>query len=106
MAVRYQDGFDDGATDDLVCSLQKPAEAPYLTGAERAVLAYADGFMTNHLSVDDATLDRVCDHLDEGQVVKINARLAASGFGKFAAVLQMVEDLASDFAETADECLP
>lgn len=38
--------------------------------------------------------------------MKINARLAASGFGKFAAVLQMAEYLARDFAETADECPP
>ncbi|MEC3909623.1 hypothetical protein U5A82_03790 [Sphingobium sp. CR2-8] len=60
MEARYQDGFDDRATDGLVCSLQKPTEVPYLTGAGRTVLAYADEFMTNHLSIDDGTLDRVC----------------------------------------------
>lgn len=97
MAIRYQDGLDDGVTEDLVCSLEKPAEAPDLTEAERAALAYADRVMTNHLSIDDSVLDGLRRHFDEGQLVELNAFLAASGFGRMAAIFHMVEDLPEHF---------
>ena len=35
MAIRYDEAVSDGVTEDLVCSLERPAEAPDLTGAER-----------------------------------------------------------------------
>src|SRR5689334_20457611 len=31
MAMRFQEAIDDGLTDDLVCSLEKPQEAPDLS---------------------------------------------------------------------------
>ena len=103
MAIRYQDGVDDGVTEDLVCSLEKPMEAPDLTEAERAVLAYTDRFMTNHLAIEDADIDRLREHFDEGQIVEIHSRLGASSFGRLAAVLNMVEDLPAHFSETAGQ---
>src|SRR6202000_1740076 len=44
MAIRYGEALDDGVTDDLVCSLEKPYDAPDLTDAERAALRFADLF--------------------------------------------------------------
>ena len=41
MAIRYSSGLDDGVTEDLVCSLEKPHEADDLTAGEKAALAYA-----------------------------------------------------------------
>ena len=31
MAVRYEEGVDDGLTEELVCSLERPYEAPDLS---------------------------------------------------------------------------
>jgi alkylhydroperoxidase family enzyme len=33
MSIRYQSAIDDGLTEDMVCSLERPAEAPDLTGS-------------------------------------------------------------------------
>ena len=33
MAIRYKDGQEDGITEDLVCSLEKPMEAENLSDA-------------------------------------------------------------------------
>jgi AhpD family alkylhydroperoxidase len=35
MSVRYESALQDGLTEDLVCSLEKPMEAPGLTDAEK-----------------------------------------------------------------------
>ena len=39
MAIRYDEAVQDGVTEELVCSLERPAEADDLTDAERAALA-------------------------------------------------------------------
>ncbi len=41
MAIRYRSAVDAGVDEALVCSLEKPMEAPDLTDAERAALAEA-----------------------------------------------------------------
>jgi AhpD family alkylhydroperoxidase len=35
MSVRYESAIDDGLTEDAVCSLERPADAPDLSDAER-----------------------------------------------------------------------
>jgi len=99
MAIRYQDGVDDGVTEDLVCSLEKPMEAPNLTDTERAALAYADRFCTDHLSIDDAFMDNLRQYFDEGELVELSFWLGVSGFGKMAAVFDMTEDLPTFFQD-------
>ncbi|MGE3746914.1 MAG: carboxymuconolactone decarboxylase family protein [Sphingomonadaceae bacterium] len=105
MSIRYQDGLDDGVTEDLVCSLEKPMEATDLTVAERAALAFTDRFMNNHLSIDDSHFDALRAHFNETQLVELNLRLAMSGFGKMAAVLDMVEVLPEHFQDKSAERL-
>jgi alkylhydroperoxidase family enzyme len=99
MSIRYKDGVDDGVTEDLVCSLEKPMEAPDLTGQERAALAYTDRYFNNHLSIDDSHMDALREHFTEGQLVELNVRLAMSGFGKMAAVFDMTEVLPKHFQD-------
>jgi AhpD family alkylhydroperoxidase len=67
MAMRFQEAIDDGLTDQLVCSLEKPEESPDLSAGERAALEYTDLFATNHLAIDDAAYDKLRQHFDEGQ---------------------------------------
>ncbi len=99
MSIRYQDGLDDGVTEALVCSLEKPAEASELTEAERAALAYTDLFFTNHLAIDDSEMDKLRRHFSEGQLVELNIWLAMGGFGRMAAVLDMTEVLPAHFQD-------
>lgn len=98
MAIRYRDAVADGVDEGLVCSLERPDEAPDLTPAEREALAYADRFATDHLSIDDAALDRLRVHFDEGQLVELGCWVAfCVGFGRLAAVFDMVEELPAAF---------
>jgi alkylhydroperoxidase family enzyme len=99
MAIRYQHAIDDGLTEDLVCELEKPKEAPNLSSAERAALEYTDRFFTDHLSIDAHRMNCLREHFSEGQLVELNVWLAMGGFGKMAAVFDMVEDLPDHFQD-------
>ena len=43
MAIRYRTAVDDGMTEGVVCSLERPQDAPDLTVAEKAVAEVAAG---------------------------------------------------------------
>lgn len=104
MAIRYADAVADGVTEDLVCSLEQPYEAPGLTDAERVAIRYGELFATNHLAIDDPLLDQLRAHFTEAQIVELAITVAFFvGFGRLGAVLHMVEELPSAFGgEVAD----
>jgi AhpD family alkylhydroperoxidase len=98
MAVRYDWGTEAGVDEEMVCSLEKPEEAPDLTDAERAALAYADLFATNHLAIDDGTFDRLREHFSETEIVGLGMLCAyLVGFGRFASVLDIDDGLPDRF---------
>jgi AhpD family alkylhydroperoxidase len=106
MALRYEEAIADGVTEDLVCSLEKPEEAEDLTDAERAALRFADLFATNHLAIDDPLLDRLGEFFSDRQVFEIGMCCAAFvGFGRFAAVNRITDDLPEEFRRESDEPL-
>ena len=76
MAIRYDEAVEDGVTEELVCSLERPAEADDLTDAERAALRFADLFATNHLAIDDAVYDDLRRYFTEGELVEIGLNCA------------------------------
>ncbi len=83
MAIRYRDAVDEGVDEDLVCSLENPPEAPDLTDAEKAAIAYADKFAINHLAIDDAEFEKLRQYFSEGQLVEMGAWVAfCVGFGR------------------------
>ena len=94
MAMRFQEAIDDGLTDELVCSLEKPEESPDLTPAERAALKYADLFATNHLLINDGVYNELRQYFTEGELVDI-ALLCGMyvGMGRMMASLLMTDDL-------------
>lgn len=93
MASRYHDAREAGVTEDLVCSLERPEEAPDLTEDERAALAFADRFATDHLSVSDKQFDGLRKHFDDSQVMELCFRLAyLVGFGRMMAILDVRPD--------------
>lgn len=104
MAIRYRSAVDAGVDEALVCSLEKPMEAPDLTDAERAALAYADRFANDHLSIDDAMFAELRRHYDDGELVELFAWIAfCVGFGRLGAVLDMTEELPDAFRDRSVE---
>lgn len=100
MAIRYRDAVADGLTESLVCSLEKPMEAPDLTDPEKAAIAYADALATDHLTVGDATFDELRRHFTEAQIVELGMTAAFFvGFGRLAATWDMVEELPERFQD-------
>ena len=98
MSIRYQSAIDDGLTEDAVCSLERPAEAADLSGAERAALGFADLFATNHLTIDDAVYDELRTHFSEDQLVALGLHCALCvGLGRLAATWHVVHDLPDEF---------
>ena len=93
MSIRYGAALDDGLSGAAVCSLEKPEEAPELSAAEKAVLAFADRFATDHLSIDAALIDRLREHLGEAGLAELGALAACFvGFGRMGAVFDGGED--------------
>lgn len=100
MAIRYADAVDDGVTEDLVCSLEQPEEAPDLTDAERAALRFADLLATVHHDIDDATIAHLRTHFSEAEVVELGMHVALCvGFGRLSMAWDMVDELPERFRE-------
>jgi AhpD family alkylhydroperoxidase len=108
MSVRYQSALDDGLTEDAVCSLERPADAPDLSDAERAALKFADLFATNHLAIDDTIYDELRGHFTEDQLVELGVHCAiALGIGRLSATWDVTEDIPDAFrAETDGRVTP
>jgi len=97
MAIRYQSA-SDSVDENLVCSLEKPQEAPDLSDAERAALDFADRYATDHLSIDEARFNALKPFFSEGEIIELMMHLAAYvGLGRMAALLDMTEELPSGF---------
>lgn len=106
MAIRYKDGQEDGITEDLVCSLEKPMEAENLSDAEKAAIHYGELFATNHLAINDATYDNLRKYFSEAEIVELSITVAFFvGFGRLAASYHMVEELPDSFQVSEEETL-
>ena len=107
MAMRFEPALKDGLTEDLVCSLEKPYEAPDLTLAEKAALAFADRFATNHLAIDDAFMDEMRQHYSEQELVELCMLCAfCTGMGRFATVYSAIEDLPESYRNLSERTAP
>jgi AhpD family alkylhydroperoxidase len=106
MSVRYQSAIDDGLTEDAVCSLERPADAPDLTEAERSALKFADLFAADHLAIDDAVYDELRTHFSEDRLVALGLHCALCvGLGRLAATWHVVEDLPEELRGDSDTAL-
>ncbi len=104
MAIRYSTG---GINEDLVCSLEKPKEAPDLTEAERAALAYADLLATDHLSITDATFARLREHFTEPEMMELCLLVGSFvGYGRMDSSLDLTDDLPEEYGDREVELAP
>ncbi|WP_421839620.1 carboxymuconolactone decarboxylase family protein [Novosphingobium sp.] len=98
MAIRYTDALEDGVTEDLVCSLERPQEAENLTPAEKAAIRFGEAMATDHLRIDEAMYADLRKHFSESEIVELGMTCAFFvGFGRLAATLHMVEELPDAF---------
>jgi AhpD family alkylhydroperoxidase len=98
MAIRYTDALEDGVTEDLVCSLERPQEAENLMPAEKAAIRFGEAFATDHLRIDEAMYAGLREHFNEAEIVELGMTCAFFvGFGRLAATLHMVEELPDAF---------
>ena len=107
MAVRYESAVEDGLTEGLVCSLEKPLEAPDLTDAEKAAIHYADLAASNHLAISDDTFAELRKHYSEQQIVELCMYVAyCVGFGRMASAYRIIEELPESFQDTTARLTP
>jgi len=107
MAIRYQSAVDDGLTEGMVCSLQKPDEAADLTAEEKAAIRYADLSATDHFSIGDATFAELRRFFDEAQIVELGMFIAFFiGYGRLGAAWDMVEELPQAFQDRSAPVAP
>jgi AhpD family alkylhydroperoxidase len=100
MAMRYSDGYGDGLTEGMVCSLERPQEASDLTPAEKAAIAFADLMATDHLAISDGTFEDLREHFDEREIMDLCFQVAAFvGFGRMGSALAMTDDLPEEYAD-------
>jgi AhpD family alkylhydroperoxidase len=107
MAVRYQAAVDDGLTEGLVCSLEKPEESPDLTPREKAALAYADIASTDHFSINDETFAKLKKHFSDAEIIELGLLVASCiGFGRLGASLHMVDALPDSYKQEGGKIAP
>ncbi len=106
MAIRYKSAVDDGMTEGMVCSLERPQEAADLTDTEKAALRYAELSCANHLSICEATFDDLRTYFSEPQIVELGMFVAFFiGFGRLSAAWDMIEDLPLAFQNKSEATL-
>jgi len=100
MAIRYPGAIEDGLTEDLVCSLEKPSDAADLSDAEQSAIHYGELLATDHLAIDDDVYDELRQHFSEEQIVELGTYCAfCVGFGRLGATWNMIEELPDRFHE-------
>lgn len=107
MAIRYQSAVDDGLTEGMVCSLEKPQDAPDLTDAEKSAIKYADLSANDHFSIGDATFAELRRFYTEAEVVELGMFIAFFiGYGRLGATWDMVEELPKSFQDKSTIMTP
>jgi AhpD family alkylhydroperoxidase len=107
MAMRFQSAVDDGLTEGMVCSLEKPMEADDLSEREKAAIEYADVFAINHFNITDETFDKLRKHFKEAEIVELGMFVAYFfGIGRLFASWDMTEELPKVYQDKSQKVAP
>ena len=100
MAIRYQDGIDEGVDEQLICQLVDPPSASDLSDQEKAAIRFADLLATNHLAISDETIADLSEHFSEPEIVELGMNVATFvGFGRLAMAWDMVDELPEEYRD-------
>ena len=106
MAIRYRSAVEAGVTENLVCSLERPADAEDLLPAEKAAISYADLASTDHMAIGDETFNLLRRYFSEVQIVELGMYIAyCIGFGRLAASWKMVDELPEAYRESGGKAV-
>lgn len=104
MYHRFTDPDDTGIDEALVCSLEKPEEAPGLSERERSALRYVDLIAANrHQEIAGTTFADLRAHFSEREVVELGLFLGAvHGQQRIRGALRLdIDDLPADYQAAA-----
>ena len=103
MAIRYRSAADD-VSEDLVCSLEQPAESADLSDDEKLAIELGNRFACNHLAIDDEFFAQLKARFSEAEIMELLMHCALYvGMGRLAAVLDMTEELPEGYARPFGE---
>jgi AhpD family alkylhydroperoxidase len=86
--VRFAGARQQGLSEELVAQIADGFEASTLSDAHKAVIRYADVFLSDPLRLTDALRAELLSHFTPAQIVELTAGLALfMGFSKIAVVL-------------------
>ena len=101
-AVRFLP--EDQVPEDLVCSLERPGNAPDLSDAERAVMRFVDLYASDNTAIDDAVYDELRQFYDEGELVELAAWCAEYyGWGRVVATWRVWDDLPEELRDAGPD---
>ncbi len=107
MAMRYQSALDDGMTEGMVCSLEKPMEAPDLTEREKVALEFTDIFALNHFAINEETYAKLQKHFTNAEIVELGMFVGFYfGTGRFASTLDMTDELPQAYKDKSKKIAP
>lgn len=97
-AIRYDDAVQDGVDEDLVCQLEAPDASNDLTESERAAIRFADLLATDHLAINDQTIERLRDHFTDEEIVELGINIGVFlAFGRLSMAWDVVDELPERF---------
>ena len=95
MSLRYA---PTEVTEGLICSLERPAESPDLSAAEKVAIRFAELMATDHLAIDESLFNQLRQHYSEQQIVQLSVACALHvGFGRMGATWRLHEHLPERF---------
>jgi AhpD family alkylhydroperoxidase len=101
LSWRTPQATDAGVTDDLLRHVHRAHELDSYTDAERVAIEYAARFCTDSARIDDALIERLRAHFDEGEIVELTLVIAKyMAFGRFMQVLGLDQNCALQFDDT------
>ena len=92
-SLRFAGAREEGLSEELVEQIDDRFAESALSDRHKAVIRWADAFLTDPASVDPALRAEIDRHLDPAQLVELTAGLALfMGFSKIAVVLGAMPD--------------
>lgn len=108
LRVRYEPARRAGLGEEKIAALPRWPSAPEFSAAERACLAFAEAFVIDVHSIDDALAAAVTEHLSPAEMVAFTEALAVfDGFARFRLALGLAPPAPGTAVElSAEGALP
>ena len=81
---------EQGVTEDMYAHVESHREHPEYSEAERCAIRYAELFCTDHLAIDDATMEELRSHFTDAEVLDLTICIGNFlAFGRLTQVLKL-----------------